>query len=992
MDEVVLKPSVTPFSLKDAPSLIERVWPVQKISVEAQKERKAVKGQTLTGLGSYWKGRKPLVLVRACVLGALLPSTGDDEEDIAVFELLCGLGNEQVGSRLRASLTADEIKSFATPEQMALLFGSDHDDPAKFRKMTKEERHDLVGEVVARMPYHSRVEKLFRPEEIEEEKLTSPYLQRVNEHLGTHANCLAELVEQIGIMRFGVRPRIGDVFCGGGSIPFEAARLGCDAYASDLNPIACMLTWGALNVIGASKKRRKEIESAERRLLASIDAEITSLGIEHDSEGNRAKAYLYCLETRCPQTGWMVPLSPSWVISKSKKIIAVLVPDPALKRYDIEVRAARDAAEFEAAAAGTVRSGRLVHEVDGEIFATPIKSIRGDRRGANGATLTDLRLWEKSDFSPRPDDVFQERLYAIQWIKKETFGKPRQTTFFTSVRPEDEARERKVHEFVATHLRSWQEQGLVPDMAIDPGDKTTEMIRTRGWTHWHHVFTPRDYIIIASLLRHNQDAEIGVLIPSLLNHASKLCQWATTNAPLDADGKQAGGARDLPNHVFYNQAFNTFWNYASRASSFLLRDVVVTKEVPSVEIVGRGKVSNISALALSEQSHIFITDPPYADAVHYHEISEFFIAWLRKSRPVEFKQWTWDSRRPLAIKGNGEDFRKGMVDAYKSMADHMPDNGLQIVMFTHQDAGVWGDMAQIFWGAGLRVMAAWYIATETTSELKKGGYVQGTVILVLRKRKDGEHGYKDEVVQEVKVEVADQIDTMVGLNQTLKGHGRIENLFEDADLQMAGYAAALRVLTKYTTIDGVDMTKEALRPRAKGERGLVTEVIEFAVQVANEHMVPEGMSPKVWERLTGSERFFFKMMDIEMTGSRKLDNYQNFAKAFRVAKYDDLMGDMEPNKARLKSAKEFKKAGFEGGEFGGSKSRALLFAIYELQKDVDGDEVLSHLRDLVPDYFGVRDDLAALAEYISRKRANFDDEEARAAGILHGLIRNERFG
>ena len=45
--------------------------------------------------------------------------------------------------------------------------------------------------------------------------------------------------------------------------------------------------------------------------------------------------------------------------------------------------------------------------------------------------------------------------------------------------------------------------------------------------------------------------------------------------------------------------------------------------------------------------------------------------------------------------------------------------------------------------------------------------------------------------------MAEQIDTMVGLNQKLKGHGRIENLFDDADLQMAGYAAALRVLTRY---------------------------------------------------------------------------------------------------------------------------------------------------------------------------------------------------
>ena len=49
---------------------------------------------------------------------------------------------------------------------------------------------------------------------------------------------------------------------------------------------------------------------------------------------------------------------------------------------------------------------------------------------------------------------------------------------------------------------------------------------------------------------------------------------------------------------------------------------------------------------------------------------------------------------------------------------------------------------------------------------------------------------------------------MIGLNQSLKGRGRMENLFEDADLQMAGYAAALRILTKYTKIDGKDMTAE----------------------------------------------------------------------------------------------------------------------------------------------------------------------------------------
>jgi putative DNA methylase len=70
-------PTLTPGALRDAPALIESVFPVQKVSFEAQQERTAVQSQTLTGLGSYWKGRKPLILVRAIVLGTLLPATSD---------------------------------------------------------------------------------------------------------------------------------------------------------------------------------------------------------------------------------------------------------------------------------------------------------------------------------------------------------------------------------------------------------------------------------------------------------------------------------------------------------------------------------------------------------------------------------------------------------------------------------------------------------------------------------------------------------------------------------------------------------------------------------------------------------------------------------------------------------------------------------------------------------------------------------------------------
>ncbi len=155
---------------------------------------------------------------------------------------------------------------------------------------------------------------------------------------------------------------------------------------------------------------------------------------------------------------------------------------------------------------------------------------------------------------------------------------------------------------------------------------------------------------------------------------------------------------------------------------------------------------------------------------------------------------------PLPLKAPGDDFRRGMVATYKAMAEHMPENGMQCVMFTHQDTGVWSDMVGIFWAAGLQVVAAWYIATETTSELKKGGYVQGTVTLLLKKRPSGDRpGFRQRILPAVRTEVQRQIETMMHLNDEVRStHG--EPVFNDSDLQMAGYAAALKVLTRTPTL------------------------------------------------------------------------------------------------------------------------------------------------------------------------------------------------
>jgi hypothetical protein len=88
-----------PLSIQRAPAIIERLLPVQKLCVESYREQMAGQAKLLTALGSYWKGRKPLILSKACVLGSLLPSTDDQKKDLEVFELLMGMDNEAMAER-----------------------------------------------------------------------------------------------------------------------------------------------------------------------------------------------------------------------------------------------------------------------------------------------------------------------------------------------------------------------------------------------------------------------------------------------------------------------------------------------------------------------------------------------------------------------------------------------------------------------------------------------------------------------------------------------------------------------------------------------------------------------------------------------------------------------------------------------------------------------------------------------------------------------------
>ena len=939
------------------PTFIETQFPIARLSAESYKERKANNGQTLTGLGKWW-GRKPLILVRASILGMLMPASIDQKKDREIFLKILTMDDDGVWLRCKAAVQ---------------------------RKFTRT--------VFDSLPYAERLTDCERPENIEGP--TSSAWVDINEHLGTNATSVAELVEQLGKRTFGHTPRVGDSFCGGGSIPFEAARIGCEAFGSDLNPVAGLLTWASLNLLGGKQAIQEEVIRVQAQVLQSADEKITQWGIEHNSLGERTDAFLYCVEVKPEGCDYFIPLAPTWLLGEKSRVVARWHRVKGSDRLRPEILTVSDSElkRFKEKIGATVQDGRVVDPLDPS-RSWSIESLRGPEG---------LRKWTNEDFMPLPSDVFQERLYCIRWV--DSSGERR----YAAPTPEDAAREQEVIKLLRVRFVEWQSQGYIPSMSIPAsGAETDRLLRERGWTHWHHLFTPRQLLTHGLLASISSDiARSRETIVACMLGLGRMANWDSRNSAwMFHKGNEKG------DQAFNNQALNTLVNYSGRPLSKLGPTWTLFETTLAIPGMGSSLVRLEDARDLREICDVWVTDPPYADAVNYHELGDFFLAWYAKGISRTFPSWTPDARAELAVRGDGEDFRRSMVEIYQNLAAHMPDNGLQMVMFTHQDPAVWADLGMILWAAGLKATAAWTISTETEAVgIKKGNYVQGTVCLVLRKRISSEPGFLDEVYPLVEDEVKRQIASMQALDE-----GGEPN-FNDADYQLAAYAAALKVLTQYGNIDGRDVEHEVFANRGRNEKSDFQTVIERALGIACDYLVPRGLD-NLWRNLSLSERYYLRALDIESRGERRKGMYEELARGFGVTDIRPLLKSDKANGARM-----FTPTGLAGTilasvgatesnspalyasrgrasaagphPFASSPLRHLMFALRETtEADNNPEPGRQYLRDTFgQSYWTQRERFVGLLEWLAQlgNTAGMDEwlADSAAARILAGRLRND---
>lgn len=1006
------------------PSFIETQFPIARLSAESYKERKAAVSQTLPTLGKWW-GRKPLILVRSAILGMLMPASGNPKKDRDIFLKVLTMDDDGVWQRCGGDIPAAAWREAASPELREAFFGKrgfHHgvSDNEKLRVCSQiwntldRERRQALDNLRPRptssrrefdlLSYSERIRHCTRPEN--HDGPTEEVWVEINEHLGTKAFSLRDLVQQLGERIYSHAPRVGDCFCGGGSIPFEAARIGCQAFGSDLNPVAGLLSWSDLNILGKGEAVKETVREMQRRVFEQADEIFTNWGIEHGENNERGDAYLYCSEVKPSGCDYYIPLAPSWVVSEKYRIVVKwsrMDMSDRLTPHVIEVSPA-EFAEYMGTSDGAQKKGATA--IDGRVL-DPLDATRSwaieSLRGPDG-----LRRWTTDDIIPRPDDVFQERLYCIRWTDENG------TRRYAAPTDRDLVMESKALTLLHERYALWKLRGYIPSKAIPAGYNTDQPLRERGWTHWHHMFAPRQLLAVGLLAElfaaRSGDDETAVAggllaVGSASDFNSKLCRWIPNLAASGGIGAFA--------QTFYNQALNTLYNWGVRGL-LNVRSTLCAIPTQNTEVCKlQHSVSIADAREIAVSCDLWITDPPYADAVNYHELGDFYLAWYEKRLQPIFPRAVIDSRGEMAVRGDGQDFRRSMVEIYGNLASHMPDNGMQMVMFTHQDPSVWADLGMILWAAGLKATAAWTISTETEAAgIKKGSYVQGTVCLVLRKRSAFEAGFLDEIFPLVEDEVKRQIDSMQALDE-----GGEPN-FNDADYQLAAYAAALKVLTQYGAIDGRDVEHEVFAVRERGQKSDFQNVIERALGIACDYLIPRGLDIP-WRDLTLVERYYLRALDIESRGERRKGMYEELARGFGVADIRPLLKADKANGATMHTpsglgaglltspagavpapdrtlSRRGRAVANAPHPFASSSLRHLLFAIRETAAgDNDPELGRQYLRDTYGPgvYWQLRERFLHLLEWLAGLGNSAEmtawSADSAAARLLAGRLRND---
>ena len=637
----------------------------------------------------------------------------------------------------------------------------------------------------------------------------------------------------------GDSPLVVDPFSGGGSIPFEALRLQCETFASDLNPVACTILRTLLEELPRVDRASfaKELESASATVKERAASELRRF-YPKEADGGEPIAYLWARTVRCeaPNCGAEIPLVRSfWLVKKAQRKLClkpVVVPGSP-PRLEFEITALKSDKD---APAGTVtRSNATCRACKSVLPAERVRAQVTEQRG--GADVI---------FDSKGRRTGGARLLAV--VTATASGAERQYRLPT------EKDYRAVWEAMSAVAKLPPINGIpaVPDEPLPPYGTLGFRVQLYGMKTWGDLFSARQKLALASLAREvarisPESAEdtqtravracLALGVDKQADYLSSLCTWHYHN-------------REKVNHTFGRQTLSFvsdfvepvfFGTGAGNWDGLMDWTLLVAKGLPPGLSPGSVQQASATAHPLPDDSAaVWMTDPPYYDSVPYSDLSDFFYVWLKRTLPTDaLLRDPTDSSNPLTPKaeeavqdeskvvgGVPKDrtfFERQMALAFAEGRRVLRDDGVGCVVFAHKTTEGWEALLTGLVGSGWVISGSWPLATEMQTRLraKDSAALATSVHLICRPRSsEARVGDWADVARELPDKVREWMARLT--NEGVHG----------ADLVFSCIGPAMEVYSRYDcVVDAQDRPiplggdATALEPHKKGYLAHVWEVV-----------------------------------------------------------------------------------------------------------------------------------------------------------------------
>ncbi len=599
-------------------------------------------------------------------------------------------------------------------------------------------------------------------------------------------------------------PLVVDPFAGGGSIPLEALRLGCEAFASDLNPVACLILKVMLEDIPRhGPKLAEELRRVGAEIKRQASMELADL-YPRDPDGATPIAYLWARTVRCesPNCGAEIPLSRSfWLCKKVKR-------RRALKHHVVRREGETPRVEFEVfepksekdVPGGTVTRAKATCLACGAVL--PPERVRPQLAAQRGGADV--------GFDAKGCRTGGARMLAVVTLRPGEQGRQ-----YRLPAEGDYEAVRKAQERLAAILGEWErggKQGLcpVPDEPLPPIGTLGFRVQRYGMLQWGDVSSERQALTLLTLAREiakkgDASGPLALALGKLVDLANSICRWEPV--------------AECPRNVFAAGRVRPAWDFAEGvplSTSSASFGICLDNLIDGIHAVGSPPASGSTELAPAQHSplpdssaHVWFTDPPYYDAYPYADLSDAFFVWLKRALPEHrLMRDPFDARNPLTPKqaelvqdekkdvaGRKKDrafFEEGMAAAFAQGRRLLQEGAIGCIVFAHKTTEGWEALISGIVRGGLTITGSWPIATEQAHRLRAqdSAALRTSVHLVCRPRPDdapvGDWG---DVLRELPRRVGDWMERLQG--EGVRG----------ADLVFACIGPALEIFSRYEHVE-----------------------------------------------------------------------------------------------------------------------------------------------------------------------------------------------